>query len=117
MRIKLILLITLITLNVVDVATTLYGLSLDGTKFTVVTPDDFTLGVTELNPFFSMEAILVKIVVSLVYAGLFVLAYNLCVKEGFSKGLHVLNVTLFGLVGLYIAVVANNLTGIILWGM
>jgi len=102
MKTKIILLITLITLNVADVASTLHG---------------FSLGATELNPLFSVELIPAKLVVSLVYAGLFVLAYNLCVKEGFSKGLHVLNITLFGLVGIYIAVVANNLTGIILWGM
>lgn len=101
MRTKLVLLVTLITLNVADVATTLHGLS---------------LGAAELNPLFSVELIPAKLAASLIYAGLFVLAYNLCTKEGFSKGLHVLNVTLFGLVGIYIAVVTNNL-GIVLWGM
>ena len=100
--VKIILLITIIALNVADIATTFCGLS---------------LGATELSPLFSVEAIPVKIVLTFLYAGLFVLAYNLSMKEGSSKGLHVLNITLFGLVGVYAVVVANNLVGIILWGM
>lgn len=102
MKTKIILLIMLITLNVADITTTLHGLS---------------LGATELNPLFSVGLIPAKLAASLVYAGVFVLAHNLCVKEGFIKGLHALNITLFGLVGLYIAVVTNNLAGIVLWGM
>jgi len=102
MKTKIILLITIIALNIADVATTLYALP---------------LGVTELNPFFSVKQIPAKIVASLVYAGFFLLTYNRCMKIGFSKGLHILNFTLYGLLGIYTVVVTNNLIQIILWGI
>lgn len=104
MKTQIILLITFIALNVADIATTLCGLS---------------LGATEFNPLFSVKAITFKLAVTLLYAGLFVLTYNLSMKESFSKGLRVLNINLLVLVGIYVVVVANNLVVITLtsWGM
>lgn len=99
-----ILLITLAILNVADVATTLYG---------------FSIGASELNPLFSVNLIPYKLLLTVVYAGIFVLAYKFCTTKNVPKGLLVLNVNLLALVGIYTAVIVNNLAvlAIIIWGM
>lgn len=97
MKTQVTLLVLLVALNLADLATTLYGLRLGG---------------TELNPLFSRESAPFKICIVSVYAGLFTAAYRLCLKEGFSKGLWILNVNLLILIGIYLVVVGNNLVGI-----
>ena len=98
MKIQLLLLATLFLLNLVDVASTFYGLS---------------LGATELTPLFSRESVGLKICLPLVYAGVFAVTYRLCSKRAFSAGLRILNVNLLILVGIYAVVVANNVFGIV----
>jgi len=97
------LLITLITLNVADVATTLHG---------------FSIGAAELNPLFSVNLIPLKLLLTVVYAGIFVAAYKFCAAKNVPKGLLALNVNLLVLVGIYTAVIVNNLTILtIIWGI
>lgn len=92
-RTQLTLLSTLITLNVADVITTLYG---------------FSLGAAELNPLFSEGLIPAKILMTIVYTALFTIAYKWCQKKDVAKGLLVLNINLTVLVAIYVVVLVNN---------
>lgn len=104
----------MLALNLADIATTLYGFSLDASEIR-----GYSIDVNESNQFFpgksfiTRESLFIKVCLSIVYVGIFIAAYRLCIKEGLSKGLWILNATLFILIGIYTVAVANNLLGII----
>jgi len=103
-----------VALNLVDIVTTIHGFSLDGIEIR-----GYSLDASEGNllfpgkSFIARESLFIKVCLSIVYAGAFIAAYRLCMKESFSKGLWILNITLVVLIGIYAVVVANNLLGII----
>jgi len=94
------LLFLLIVLNLTDVTTTFYG---------------FSLGANEVNPLFPgqsfarPESLVIKIFLPVLYACLFTVTHRCCLKQGLSKGLQILNIGLFFLIGFYIIIVVNNL--------
>ena len=90
-------LLLLIVLNLADVATTFYGLSIGG---------------SELNPLFKPEGLSIKLALPIIYAFLFLVCHRFCLKLGFMKGLRILDVKLAVLIIIYMIVVANNLFGI-----
>ena len=94
---QVLLLLILVILNLADVATTFYGLSIGG---------------TELNPLFQPEGLPIKLALPFLYAFLFLATYHLCRKQSFVKGLWILDVNLVILIIIYLAVVMNNLVGI-----
>lgn len=94
---QILLLIVLVILNLADIATTFYGLSIGG---------------SELNPLFQPEGVPIKIALPLMYAFLFLGSYQFCQKSRFKKGLKTLDINLAILIIIYVLVVANNLIGI-----
>jgi len=98
------LLFLLVALNLADIITTIYGISLGGSELNPLFPGE---------SFITRESLIIKICLVIVYAGIFIVSYKLCKKESFIKGLWVLNIQLLVLVGIYIVVVGNNLLGII----
>lgn len=100
-----ILLLLLVTLNVADLITTIYGLSLGASELNPLFPE---------MPFTSKESLITKIGLPFLYSGLFLITSWLYKKERFLKGLQLLKINLLVLVGVYLIVVTNNLLGIIL---
>ena len=102
-RIQILALLVLITLNITDIVTTIYGLSLGGSELNPLFPGE---------SFITRESLATKICLPIIETVLFFITYRLCQKEGFSKGLWILNIQLLALIGIYAFVVGNNLTGI-----
>ena len=100
MRHYMLLLVLLWTLNVADALLTNVGLA---------------LGAVELNPLYSQQSLLGKLLAPAALAAAWVPAYIYCRQNRFMKLLTLLKAILYLLVALYIAVVANNIFQIIFW--
>lgn len=98
------LLFLLLALNIVDLATTVYGFSIGGSELNPLFPG---------NSFVTKKSLLVKTYLPLIYSILFMAAYKISTKAKLSKGLWFLKINLMILVGFYIATVGNNLLGIV----
>ena len=94
----------LIILNIFDVITTVYGLSIGGSELNHIFPP-----ATKTMP--------IKIALPFLYLALFYLASKLCNKEGFKMGLVILKWNSIFEVVFYFAIIVNNLIGIIFWGI
>ena len=97
------ILLLLVILNLTDIVTTVYSLSLGGSEINPLFSE---------KPFINVESLTIKIGLPLVYIGVFTVTSKLCKKREFSKGLWLLNINLLFLVGFYLIVVTNNLLGI-----
>ena len=86
----------LIILNIFDVITTVYGLSIGGSELNHIFPP-----ATKTMP--------IKIALPFLYLALFFIASKLCHKESFKMGLVVLKSNVVSLVVLYFAIIVNNL--------
>ena len=95
---RILLLIALFVLNVADVATTFYGLSIGG---------------KELNPLFRLQRLDVKISLPFIYGLFWLVSYALCERHGFKRGLSILNINLVLVTLIYALVVINNIIGIL----
>ena len=93
-----VMLILLICLNTADYCLTTYGLS---------------IGYTELNPYYCDNPIL-KVSSAVVFAIFSCFTYRFSEKCGFKWAIRILEVMLYGLVAIYIFVVANNILQLIL---
>jgi len=88
------LLTLLFTLNLVDAATTLYGLN---------------HGATELNPFYNVQNLWGKITAPVFFAVLWFSLYAYCDLHGHAKIRSTLKILLAIVLGIYVLVVFNNL--------
>jgi len=99
------LLFLLLVLDIADVITTIYGLSIGAKESNPLFPGD---------SFLTIESVILKIGLVLAFCVSFTVAYRAFLKRDFSTGLKILSVNLFVLVGFYAFVVTNNLLVIFL---
>ena len=93
----------LIVLNILDLITTIYGLS---------------IGRTELNHYFypSGQSMPIKIALPILYLLIFHITDRFCHTKGYKLGLKILKGNILFVVLIYFGLIINNLI-VIFWGM